>query len=184
MTTNIPDNKIIEDVLSGNSEAFASLMKRYAPKVFAMTASMIGNNEDAADITQEIFTKVFTSLSSFKRQSSFSTWLFKISYNMTASRLRKISRVETSACDDDFWNNIADTIQDNDDIDDYAVSVDQLFDALNRLSPNERTLISLFYLDNKSITEIAFIMSLSETNAKTRLFRIRKKLQKIISHEF
>ncbi len=58
-----------------------------------------------------------------------------------------------------------------------------LYQALDLLHPDERTLISLFYLDGKSLAEIAFIMSITETNAKTRLFRTRKKLQKIISDE-
>lgn len=180
MTPNVSENRIIADVLAGNTRAFASIMERYAPKVFAMAAGMTGNPDDAADITQEIFTKVFTSLSSFKGNSSFSTWLFRISYNMTLSRVRKTARPDSATGDDRFWSGIADSAAD-DGGDEEEITADMLHEALDRLAPDERTLISLFYLEGKSLAEIAFIMSLSETNAKTRLFRIRKKLKKIIS---
>ena len=180
MKTNVSENKIIADVLAGNTRAFAQIMERYAPRVFAMAAGMTGNQDDAADATQEIFAKVFTSLSSFKGNSSFSTWLFRISYNMILSRLRKTSRPDSATGDDRFWSGIADSAAEENDSDDGEITADMLYDALDRLAPEERTLISLFYLDGKSLAEIAFIMSLSETNAKTRLFRIRKKLKKII----
>ncbi len=181
MTQNVSENRIIADVLAGDTRAFASIMERYAPKVFAMVAGIIGNPDDAADVTQEIFTKVFTSLSSFKGDSSFSTWLFRISYNMTLSRVRKSSRPDSATGDDRFWSNIADSAADSDDTGEAEITTDMLYEALDHLSPDERTLISLFYLEGKSLADIAFIMSLSQTNAKTRLFRIRKKLKNIIS---
>ncbi len=183
MTQNVSENRIIAEVLKGNTRAFASIMERYAPKVYAMVAGMTGNNDDAADLTQEIFTKVFTSLSSYKGDSSLSTWIFRISYNMTVSRLRKVSKVETLSGDDKFWNGLADSSVDGPDEPEGEVSVEALYKALDLLAPDERLIISLFYLDGKSIAEIAFIMSLSEPNVKTRLFRIRKKLFKLISDE-
>lgn len=180
MAPDVSENIIIADVLAGNTRAFASIMERYAPKVFAMVASITGNPDDAADITQEIFTKVFTSLASFKGNSSFSTWLFRITYNMALSRVRKAVRPDSATGDDRFWSNIADSAADYDDNGDEEITTDMLYEALDRLAPDERTLITLFYLEEKSLAEIAFIMSLSQTNAKTRLFRIRKKLKNII----
>lgn len=184
MTQNVSENKIITEVLSGNTRAFASIMERYAPKVYAMVAGMIGNNDDAADLTQEIFTKIYTSLSSYKGDSSLSTWIFRISYNMAVSRMRKSARFDTVSGDDRFWSGLADTAADSFDEPEGDISVDSLYKALDFLAPDDRVLISLFYLDGKTITEISQIMSLSETNAKTRLFRIRKKLFKIISNEY
>lgn len=183
MTTTASDQTIIADVLRGDTRAFASIMERYAPRVYSLVAGMMGDGEDAADTTQEIFIKVFSSLSSFKGDASFSTWLFRISYNMVVSRLRRPPAPDSAAGDDRFWDNIADSTPDADDTPDGAPTVEMLYQALDRLLPDERTLISLFYLDGKSLAEIAFIMSITETNAKTRLFRTRKKLQKIISDE-
>lgn len=181
MTTTVSDQSIINDVLSGDTRAFATIMERYAPRVYALVAGMMGDGDDAADTTQEIFIKVFSSLSSFKGSSSFSTWLFRISYNMVISRLRKPQAPDSASGDDRFWDNIADTAAADDDDDTGMPTVDMLYEALDLLLPDERTLISLFYLDGKSLAEIAFIMSITETNAKTRLFRIRKKLHKILS---
>lgn len=181
MTTTASDQNIIADVLRGDTRAFASIMERYAPRVYALVAGMMGDGEDAADTTQEIFIKVFSSLSSFKGGSSFSTWLFRISYNMVVSRLRRPLAPDSAAGDDRFWDNIADSTPDDDGTPDGIPTVEMLYQALDLLLPDERTLISLFYLDGKSLAEIAFIMSITETNAKTRLFRTRKKLQKIIS---
>lgn len=179
MTTTVSDQTIITDVLKGDTRAFANIMERYAARVYALVAGMTGYGDDAADLTQEIFIKVFSSLSSFKGSSSFSTWLFRISYNMVVTRLRKPQAPDSASGDDRFWDNIADTATDADD--DGMPTVDMLYEALDLLQPDERTLISLFYLDGKSLAEIAFIMSITETNAKTRLFRIRKKLHKILS---
>lgn len=181
MTNTVSDQSIINDVLGGDTRAFATIMERYAPRVYALVAGMMGDGDDAADTTQEIFIKVFSSLTSFKGSSSFSTWLFRISYNMVVSRLRKPQAPDSASGDDRFWDNIADTAADDDDDDTGMPSVDMLYEALDQLQPDERTLISLFYLDDKSLAEIAFIMSITETNAKTRLFRIRKKLHKILS---
>ena len=184
MTQNVSEHNIITEVLSGNTRAFASIMERYAPKVYAMVAGMIGNNDEAADLTQEIFTKIYTSLSSYKGDSSLSTWIFRISYNMAVSRIRKSSRFDTVSGDDRFWSGLADSSPDDGAEPEGEISVDRLYEALDLLAPDDRVLISLFYLDGKTISEIAQIMSLSETNAKTRLFRIRKKLYNIISNEY
>jgi RNA polymerase sigma-70 factor (ECF subfamily) len=181
MTTNVSDQTVIDKVLAGDTRAFATIMERYAQRVFALVAGMIGDGPDAGDMTQEIFIKVFSSLSSFKGSSSFSTWLFRISYNMVISSLRRPDSPESAINDEKFWTGVADNTPDEVDDEDGFLSVDRLYEALDKLSPDERTLITLFYLDGKSLSEIAFIMSLSETNAKTRLFRIRKKLHKIIS---
>ncbi len=100
---------------------------------------------------------------------------------MVISSLRRPDSPESAINDEKFWTGVADNTPDEVDDEDGFLSVDRLYEALDKLSPDERTLITLFYLDGKSLSEIAFIMSLSETNAKTRLFRIRKKLHKIIS---
>ena len=181
MTPTASDQTIIADVLRGDTRAFASIMERYAPRVYALVAGMMGDGEDAADTTQEIFIKVFSSLSSFKGDSSFSTWLFRISYNMVVSRLRRAPSPDSAYGDDRFWDNIAESTPDDGEITDGPPTVEMFYQALDLLHPDERTLVSLFYLDEKSLAEIAFIMSITETNAKTRLFRTRKKLQKIIS---
>lgn len=185
MTAMVSDQTIIAEVLSGNTRAFAAIMERYAQRVYSLVAGMIGDNENAADITQEIFIKVFSTLSSFRGQSSFSTWIFSISYNMATSRMRKAKTPDFLVGDETFWDAIDQNTSDDDDIDDrdFTPTVDMLFQALDRLLPDERTLITLFYLDGKTLSEIAFIMSITETNAKTRLFRIRKKLYKIITDE-
>lgn len=177
-----PDRIIIDRILSGDTRAFASIMERYAPRVHALVAGMTAGADDTADITQEIFIKVFSSLSKFRGTSSFSTWLFRISYNMAATRLRRTGHLSTATGDDQFWDNMADTIPDDPDSNTLP-TVDQLYTAIDNLNPDEHTLISLFYLDGKSLAEIAFIMSITETNAKTRLFRIRRKLQKTITDE-
>lgn len=182
MSPNLPENKIIADVLDGNTRAFASIMERYAPKVFALVSGITGNAEDAADITQEVFAKVFTSLSSFKGKSSFSTWLFRISYNMALSHIGKSGRITVESGNDGLWSRIADTYPDSETDPEECVTAEMLYDALDRLAPDERTLISLYYLEGKSLADIAFIMSISDTNAKTRLFRIRHKLRKIVTN--
>lgn len=174
------DYEIIEKVLSGDTEAFSVLVSKYSSGAFSLTYRICGDREAAEELTQDTFMKAYTNLIRFKGGSSFSTWLYRIAYNTAISHTRKKVREQTF----DFWDNVAkaDEIMLYDDEPDEQETKRRseiLAKALDLLNSDEKTLVTLFYKEDMPLKEIAAIMSLSETNAKTKLFRTRKKLAAI-----
>lgn len=175
------DKDIVEKVLSGDTEAFATLVNKYSTQVFSLINRISGNRETAEELTQDTFMKAYKNLKKFKGNSSFSTWLYRIAYNTAISQIRKKKHEHNL----EVWDNIsassAETcFYDNEpDNDTFQQMADIMEKSLNLLSADEKTLITLFYKDDLQLKDIAVIMSLSETNTKTKLFRTRKKLASI-----
>ena len=166
----------------GKADEYAYFLDTYGQPVFSLIVRIVGSEEDAEELTQDTFMKAFRHLSSFNGNSSFSTWIYRIAYNTALSFLRK-SKVEQINPDDKLWNTISDTETDNLLDECTSERIELLRDALSRLSPDERALITLFYEDEKTIEEIALITNQREGNVKVKLHRLRKKLANWIKEE-
>ncbi|MDR3308428.1 MAG: sigma-70 family RNA polymerase sigma factor [Tannerella sp.] len=182
MIKRMSDEHFIEIIRSGDASGFAPLLERYSKQVFALLVRMTGNREDAQDLSQDVFIKVFGSLPSFRGDCSFSTWLYRIAYNMGISSTRKARSnfvsVDLTAELQELEEDAAFSSSDDETLTDSRL--DLLETALDRLPPDERAMITLFYKDERSMSEIAGITGLTETNVKTRIFRIRKRLYVLI----
>ena len=170
------DTYYIKRVQSGDTECFACLIDKYSRPIHSLVFRIVGNREDTEELTQDIFMKVYRNLDSFKGESSFSTWIYRIAYNTAISETRK-KKYELLPFDDA----VIDNITENDVANafghvDKTEQIETLEKALGDLSPDERALILLFYMKDKSIDEISDITGLSVSNVKTKLHRIRKKL--------
>lgn len=163
----------VHRIKAGDIQAFTVIVSRYGEMVFTIVRKIVGNREDAEDITQEVFIKVFKSLERFREESEFSTWLYRIAYNTTISELRKRKSYHVPLKDCLLFdcNLYAD---ENDD--DGEIKLLYLEKALERLSPDEVFLITLHYLDEQSVENMSKISNLSVSNIKVKLHRIRKKL--------
>ena len=173
----LSDNYYIENIRGGDIACFAHLLERYSKQVFSLVVKIVGNREDAEELAQDVFVKAYSSLSSFRGESSFSTWIYRIAYNIAISAARKKTK-DFVAVDEDVLSYIAGEepeAQFFSDSDNDARIV-YLNRAMEQLMPEERALITLFYNDGKSMEEIAVISRFTETNVKTKIFRIRKKL--------
>jgi len=170
------DNFYIEQTLCGETESFAPLLNRYSKQVFSLIVKIVGNREDAEELTQDVFIKAYRSLATFRADSSFSTWLYRIAYNTAISATR--NKVNTFVpFDESILSEATDVTDDSfDDDSDNELRFVYLHRALEQIPPDERAMIMLFYKDNKTMEEIAVITGLTETNVKTKIFRIRKKL--------
>ena len=170
---NVNDLYYIQQVKSGNTRAFANIVYKYQNMVLTVVMKIVDNKEDAEDITQEIFIKVFKSLEQFKEEAEFSTWLYRIAYNTTLSELRKRKL---------FFTSIEDSLLDVNEsvIEDFDFKIEEKLEhldkALKLLAPDETFLITLYYLDGQSIDKISKVSNISVSNVKIKLFRIRKKL--------
>lgn len=172
----------VKRVQSGDTASFACLLDKYSRPVFSLIYRIVNSREDAEELTQDVFLKIFKSLSGFKGDSSFSTWLYRIAYNTAVSATRK-KKQEFLAIEERLIDNATEAdLVDIYGLDDNEERFRKLEEALMLLPPDERGLILLFYIEGKAIEEIAGISGLSMTNVKTKLHRIRKKLYLILTN--
>ena len=167
---------IINRILSGDTNLFSRIIDCYGTTIYRLIKQIIPCNEDSEEIVQDVFMKVFQKLNSFKGDSRFSTWLYRIAYNTAISATRK-KKHEVSFFDESEIMNIPDETVDiffENNTDEELIS--KLQQSINYLDTDEKVLITLYYLEDRPINEIASIMEISPPNVKIRLFRTRKKL--------
>jgi RNA polymerase sigma-70 factor (ECF subfamily) len=172
----LDDRTIINKVLEGDIAAYAYLVNKHKDMAFTIAVKITHNREEAEEVAQDAFVKAYQSLGSFRQQSRFSTWLYRIVYNTAISMMRK-KQVEMTAIDDEIIENFSiDEVHE----DLNSMSPDEqrmLIDAsLEKLSAEDNLVITLFYMDDHTIDEISQITGQSKANVKVKLHRIRKKL--------
>ncbi len=171
--TDLDDIHFIKQIEHGDVDAFVHIVRRYEQMIFSIVNKIVINEQDAEDVVQEVFIKVYQSLGKFRHDSQFSTWLFRIAYNTTISHVRKSKMHQTF--DDDIFDKLPET-----EIDDSLEGVRKeellqyLDNILHELNPADALLITMFYMNNQNIQEISNISGLSTTNVKVKLHRIRK----------
>lgn len=170
------DSYYIERIKQGDTACFACLIDRYGKQVFTLVVRIVRSREDAEELTQDIFLKVFRTLPGFRGGSSFSTWLYRIAYNTAVSATRKTKYEYLSVEEDALANVSEETAASRLDRCSNEAQLERLDRALEKLPPDERGLVALFYLQEKTVAAVAAAAGMTETNVKTRLHRIRKKL--------
>ena len=173
---------IIKEILNGKTEQYEYFLDRYGQQVFVLVDRIVSCQEDAEELTQDVFLKAFQQLSSFKAESSFSTWIYRIATNLAISAVRK-KRNDVLRLDDSVFANLSDTQVDAALEDESEEQMERLQQAMNQLDADERALITLYYLEEKPLAEVAFILGMTEGNAKVKLHRIRKKLYVLIKNQ-
>ena len=176
------ESYIIKEILNGKTEQYEYFLDRYGQQVFVLVDRIVSCQEDAEELTQDVFLKAFQQLSSFKAESSFSTWIYRIATNLAISAVRK-KRNDVLRLDDSVFTNLSDTQVDEALEDDSEEQMERLQQAMNQLEADERALITLYYLEEKPLVEVAFILGMTDGNAKVKLHRIRKKLYVLIKNQ-
>ena len=176
------ESHIIKEILDGKTEQYEYFLDSYGQQVFVLVDRIVSCQEDAEELTQDVFLKAFQQLSSFKAESTFSTWIYRIATNLAISAVRK-KRNDVLRLDDSVFANLSDTQVDEALEDDSEEQMERLQQAMNQLEADERALITLYYLEEKPLAEVAFILGMTEGNAKVKLHRIRKKLYVLIKNQ-
>jgi RNA polymerase sigma-70 factor (ECF subfamily) len=175
------DRYYIDKVLEGDATAFTELVDRHKDNAFTLAFRIMGNREEAEEIAMDAFVKVYRSLGSFRNDSKFTTWLYRIVHNESISALRK-KTPETAPLDDHLVENYSeDEIHENLFALDDQQQQQLIRQALEKLSAEDNLLVTLFYLDDQSVGEISEITGLSQSNIKVRLHRTRKKLYHVLN---
>lgn len=174
------DQYYIDATINGNTGAFANLVNRYKHMVFTLAMKILKNAEEAEDVSQDVFLKAYQALPKFKGDSKFSTWIYKIAYYRSLDYLKKQKRtLRTDSMDSDAEYDLP-SIENTLD----ALEADErkktIKKAVDELSEDNAIVITLYYFEELSLTEIAEIMNIEANTVKVRLFRSRERLAEIL----
>lgn len=178
--TNKKDQLLINKVIKGDNTAFAKLVDSYKDMVFTLAYKMTKSREEAEEVSQDTFIKAYKNLESFKGDSKFSTWLYRIAYHTTLDAIKKNRKNKnTFEINEVTFNQIqsVETILQGIERKERAKVMDN---CLLQLPEEERSLVWMFYYDELSLKEIVEVTNLSEANLKVKLHRARKKLLTIV----
>jgi RNA polymerase sigma factor (sigma-70 family) len=173
----VTEQEAIAKSRNGDHAAFAWIVKEYKHMAYTVAMRVLRHREEAEEVTQDAFVKAYQNLAGYQGGSKFSTWLFSITYRTAISKLR--ARRSATSDLDSVPEMFASTV-DNDRVEagDRRAALEI---ALSRLSPEDATVVSLFYLHEQNVEEIVTATGLSASNVKVKLHRSRKKLFEILN---
>lgn len=174
------DQFYITKILDGDNAAFAVLVNRYKNMVFTLAMRMLKNKEEAEEISQDTFVKVFKFMNRFKGDSKFSTWIYRIAYNSCLDRIKTYKKRYDTVGIDEFTEHKVKTLETAFDLMDRSDREKSVKECLQRLAPDDSVLITLFYYEELSLQEISKVVGIDQNNVKVKLFRARKRLATIL----
>lgn len=165
------ENQRVYQVLSGNTSAFAYFVDTYQDMAITIAHRICGNMQDAEDVVQESFVKAFKNLHSYRSESKFSTWLYRIVFNTAITQARiQIWTVNWNLAEE-MSHPTEDSLQKRIE---EAEHQKMVADILQKMPKGDALILTLYYLDENSVKEIAQITGLNDSNVKVKLFRARK----------
>lgn len=176
----LTETELVEAVRQGRREGQTEMVSRYAERVFAMIARQVPDMMDAQELTQDSFLRAFSHIDSYDpHKASLSTWLCRIAYHLTLDHLRRRRPVIVA-------------MEDNTDISDEELEVElstgreerieQLMEVIDELPDDERMLLTLYYFEDRPLTEITYITGIEPAALANRLYRTRKKLYRKLNN--
>ena len=187
MATTAPDEELVQKAQQDDERAFGKLVERYETKVYSLAMKMLRNPEDAEDVLQDTFLRAYRGIKSFQGNSTFSTWIYRITANSALMRLRK-KQLPTVSIDD------ADERETPINIADWSPGpVEQLLtqetqkamgEAIDALPPEFKQVFILRDVEELSNAEVAEILDLSVAAVKSRLHRARLKVRNRLALHF
>lgn len=174
------DIKYIVEVLNGRINAFSHIVDHHKSKAYNLAYRICGNTEDAEEIAQDAFLKAYRSLNTFRKDSSFATWLYRIVFNTAVSHVRLKKQNLLSI--EDFPADATDFIGENPSYETIEREHRQTIInfALQKLNEEERGIISLYYYEDMSMEEIEDVTGINKANIKVKLYRARQKMLDVI----
>jgi RNA polymerase sigma factor (sigma-70 family) len=176
------DKAIIQYIIEkGDSSLFGELYDRYANKVYRKCISMVRIEADAEDLSHEIMVKAFVNISGFAGNSSFSTWIYSITYNHCIDFIRQKKKIQKVQIENEEGEIVLDQIEEDTaaEIEIFEFEVAQLKILIHELTEEDRALLLMKYQDDLSIEDIKDILGISPSAVKMRLKRARDRLKKM-----
>ena len=174
---------MVEAVKAGRQEGQDAMVCHFVDRVFTMIVRQVPDVMDAQELTQDTFLRAFSHISDYDPQrSSLSTWLCRIAYRLTLDFLKRrrpqtisiedCTDCETDICDEELETGLSTGREDR---------IERLQELIDLLPDDERMLLTLYYFEDRPLTEIAYITGIEPHALANRLYRTRKKLLKLLS---
>src|ERR1700729_13592 len=185
----ISDRVLVERAQAGDPTAFDVLVRRYQPRLLGMLYNMVNNQTDAWDLAMETFEKAYKSINTFRLDSEFFTWLYRIGFNLTVNFIKRNKHRNNLSMDDADLD-----LQNRSEFIDVSASGDaekqarlvelkkKLNESMMKLSDQHRAVVTLFDIQGLSHAEIGKIMNCKEETVRSRLFYAHKQLQKYLKN--
>ena len=178
-TSALTETEIVEAVRQGRREGQTEMVCCYAERVFAMVVRQVPNVMDAQELTQDAFLRAFSHIDRYEpHKASLSTWLCRIAYRLTLDFLKRRRPVIVA---------MEDNTEDSDEEVDLSTGreerIERLQEVMDELPDDERMLLTLYYFEDRPLTEIAYIIGIDAKALANRLYRTRKKLYKILQED-
>jgi RNA polymerase sigma factor (sigma-70 family) len=185
----ITDRVLVERTQAGDPTAFDELVRRYQPRLLGMLYNMTNNQTDAWDLAMETFEKAYKSIHSFRLDSEFFTWLYRIGFNLTVNFIKRNKHRNNLSMDDADLD-----LQNRAEFIDVSASGDaekqtrlaelkkKLNESMMKLSDEHRAVVTFFDIQGLSHAEISKIMNCKEETVRSRLFYAHKQLQKYLKN--
>jgi RNA polymerase sigma-70 factor (ECF subfamily) len=185
----ISDRVLVERTQAGDPTAFDVLVRRYQPRLLGMLYNMVNNQTDAWDLAMETFEKAYKSINTFRLDSEFFTWLYRIGFNLTVNFIKRNKHRHNLSMDDADLD-----LQNRSEFIDVSASGDaekqsnlaelkkKLNESMMKLSEQHRAVVTLFDIQGLSHAEISKIMNCKEETVRSRLFYAHKQLQKYLKN--
>jgi RNA polymerase sigma-70 factor (ECF subfamily) len=180
----LSDPELVARVLGGDLDAYATLVDRHRDFVYSIVLRIVGNTADAEDLTQDAFVKTFRVLPTFRGESKFSSWLYRIAVNFALAHVRRRQRAPLSE-DVDHEPEFASAFAAPAGGGPEEAALDEelrsrVREAIGRLPPHFRAVVTLYYLQERSYVETAAVLGLPLGTVKTHLHRARAMLAGIL----
>lgn len=174
------EKQLIEKVLKGDTSSFSYFVSTYQDMALTIAYRICKNKQDAEDIVQESFVRAFHNLHTFRFTSKFSTWLYRIVYNTAVSGMQtsffKTEFTEYGQQEQTLYST-SDTLAGIEQME-MSSTINQVLD---RMPTEESLVLTLFYLEENSIKDVALMLSITESNVKVRLHRGRKHFADLVN---
>ena len=179
------DNFLIKQAIRGDAYAFEQLMRKHESRMYSVAVRMCGNREDAQDCVQDAMLRIYRALDRFKGQSSFSTWVYRITMNTCLDELRR-RKVRASTSLDNLLESGWSPTDEADTPEHHAIDAERrkaLSGAIQSLPEDMRSAIVLREMQGLSYEEISDVLSVNVGTIKSRISRGREKLRQLISKQ-
>jgi RNA polymerase sigma factor (sigma-70 family) len=176
------DKVIVTNILNGNIQDFAAVVKSTEKLVTQIVRKMTANEDDQKDLVQDIYLKAYQNLASFQFKSKLSTWIANIAYNTTVNYLqkKKIPIIEIAKATEEKF-----IVSENPELETIKTEAVEILNAeIAKLPPLYKTLITLYHLEELPNKEISEITNLPEGTIKSYLYRARQILKDNINHQY
>ncbi|NUN99665.1 MAG: sigma-70 family RNA polymerase sigma factor [Saprospiraceae bacterium] len=177
------DIRLVRKTLAGDQGAFRLLVERHQDFVFSLALRVLRSREEAEEVAQDVFVKIYRTLHTFEERSGFRTWMYTVTYRAAIDKVRLLKMPQTSLDDERSVLQIAERPDSGPMSQSFQSDLrTQLQLALKRMKPEDAMLLELFYLHEQSVKDIVDITGLSLSNVKTKLHRLRETLKEELLH--